>query len=271
MPDLRKIRIFLAVLFFATALAWLVAGNALHPTLRTVREIQIMPSLLASTMGVTLFWLAITFLFGRIYCSTVCPIGTFQDIVIRLRNRSTRLRRPFSFRKPGKARYHILAVYLICLIVGVAAIPLWIEPWNMMQNICIVFNPSQNALPWIDLGLGLGAGITAGIISAGLLAVCAFFTGRGFCTEICPIGTAMGAIADYTLFHIEIDPDKCVNCLKCEEVCKSQCVHVATRTVQNDRCVRCFDCLDACPNNAIRFQINNNRRATPLVNNVGSK
>lgn len=268
MLSLRKIRIFLAILFLAATVAWLVAGPSLHPVARVAQSVQVIPSILASTMGVTLCWLAITFLFGRIYCSTVCPIGTCQDIIIGLRKRSKRFRKPFSFKEPGRIRFHVLAIYLACLIVGVAVIPLLIEPWSMMQNICIAFNPDVNAAPWIELGLGVAVGLSSGIITALLIAIAAFFTGRGFCTHVCPLGTAMGSLSNFTLYHIEIDPDKCINCMKCEEVCKARCVKVSGRIVDNSACVRCFDCLDVCPNEAIRFQTDNNRRSTPLVNNV---
>ena len=138
-----------------------------------------------------------------------------------------------------------------------------------MRNIFGAFNPTAAQTAWLTLGVGMTSGIAAGIVSALLLIVCAVLTGRGFCTDVCPIGTVLGSIHDYTLFHIEIDPDKCVNCMKCEEVCRSQCVKVVGRHVDNSRCVRCFDCLDVCPNDAIRFQKNRNRRATPLVRKVG--
>lgn len=154
-------------------------------------------------------------------------------------------------------------------MAGVLAVPFWLEPWNIMKNICAAINPSLLEATWMTLGIGMGAGIASGIISAVLIAICALFTGRGFCTDICPIGTALGCFHDFTLMHIEIDPDKCVNCMKCEEICKSQCVKVVGRYVDNSRCVRCFDCVAVCPNDAIRFQANRNRRGTPLIRKVG--
>lgn len=269
MKDLRTIRIFLSALFFAGSVAYLAIGSDVHPMARMVEKAQIVPSLIAVGMGTILVWIALTFVFGRIYCSTVCPIGTYQDIFMTLRRRIPWLDRPFSYRPPGPMRYQIVAIYAVCLLAGVTAVPLWLEPWNMMRNICAAIHPTAETAAWLTLGVGMGTGVVAGIFAAILLALCALFTGRGFCTDICPIGIALGSLHDFTLLHIEIDPDKCVNCLRCEDVCKSHCIRVSERRVDNSRCVRCFDCLKVCPNDAIRYQAQHNRRGTPLINKVG--
>ncbi|MDE5712988.1 MAG: 4Fe-4S binding protein [Muribaculaceae bacterium] len=271
MKDLRTIRIFLSTLFFIGALAYLVVSPTIHPMAKVVEKVQIVPSLIATGMGTIIIWLGITFVFGRIYCSTVCPVGTLQDIVIPLRRFIPGLRRPFSYKKPRGVRYHILIIYGVCLVLGAVAVSFWIEPWNMMRNICGAINPTRAQEAWLTLGIGMGAGMAAGLISALSIAICALMTGRGFCNTVCPVGTALGCFHDFTLYHIEIDPDKCVNCMKCEEVCKSQCVKVVGRHVDNSRCVRCFDCLKVCPNDAIRYQWNRNLRATPLIRKVKTR
>ncbi|MDE6578836.1 MAG: 4Fe-4S binding protein [Muribaculaceae bacterium] len=269
MKDLRTIRIFLAILFFVFAVAYLAISPTLHPIARVVAKLQIIPSLIAVGMGALLLWFALTFIFGRIYCSTVCPVGTFQDAVILLRRRLGRKQRPLSFRSPTPMRYQVAVIFFVCLFIGVTVVPFWLEPWSIMRNICGAIHPSAQAETWIELGIGMTTGILAGVVSAILLAVCAIFTGRGYCTEICPVGTALGLLSDYTLLHIEIDPDKCINCMKCEDVCEAHCIKVVSRYVDNSRCIRCFDCLKVCPNDAIRYQMQRNRRGTPLVNKVG--
>lgn len=271
MKGLRTIRIVLAVLFFAASVAYFTVGTKAIPVAGVAERAQIIPSAIAVTMGATLFWIIVSFLLGRVYCSTVCPVGTYQDIFIRLRRKFARRRRHYRYRKARQTRYHVLALYVVCLIAGVAAVPYWIEPWNMMRNICSVANPSVAEATWLGLGVGMAVGVASGVVSAILIALCALMTGRGFCTDICPIGTALGCFHNFTLFHIEIDPDRCTGCMKCEEICRSQCVKVVGRYVDNSRCVRCFDCLAVCPNDSIRFQMNRNRRGTPLLRKVGKQ
>ena len=265
MKGLRTVRIILSIFFFVAAVAYLTVSPVAHnPSVRFVERVQIVPSALASCMGAMLVWIVISFLFGRVYCSSVCPVGTLQDFIIPLRKYIKPLAKPFRYRPAHFARYHILIVYLICLLLGATLVCIWIEPWEIMRNICGAISPTAAEAAWLTLGIGMGAGIASGILSAAAIIICALLTGRGFCTNVCPIGTALGCFHEYTLFHIEIDPDRCINCMKCEEVCKSSCVKVVGRYVDNSRCVRCFDCLAVCPNDAIRFQPNRNRPATPL-------
>lgn len=269
MKELRIIRIFLSIFFFVGAVAFLAISRTFHPAAQLFEKVQIIPSMIATSLGAIIVWIVITFMLGRIYCSSVCPVGTLQDIFIWGRRFIKPLRKPFRFRPASSMRYYILGIYIFCIIAGVAAVPFWIEPWSIMRNICGDIHPAAETVEWIRLGVGVTTGIIAGVISAILLLICALLTGRGFCTDICPIGTALGCFKDYTLLHIEIDPDKCINCMKCEEVCRSQCIKVVNRYVDNSRCVRCFDCLHVCPNDAIRFQAGRNRRATPLMNRAG--
>lgn len=265
MKQLRVIRLFLAVIFFIASVAFLVFGPGVHPMAVASEKSQVILSAVNLSIGATLVWLLLSFLFGRIYCSTVCPVGTLTDIVMRLRLRIPRFSRPHSYRHKKRWSIHILIVYCVCLLIGLSVVPFLIEPWNIMRNICSAVNPSAVERTWIALGLGGITGAVAGTISFVLLVVCALFAGRSFCTDVCPLGTAMGLIGDQTVFHIEIDPDRCTSCGICEENCKSDCIKVMSRYVDNTRCVRCFNCLANCPEDAIRFQPDRNRPLTPLM------
>lgn len=243
---------------------------------------QIIPSALTVTIGATAFWLVATFVFGRLYCSSVCPVGTLQDMAIWLR-RFVRTRAgkprtifgfkvsPFRYRHGSKRRWTILILYVASLIVGILRLEWLLQPWTLLQSAAGLVRPGAVADTWgaqTAWGL-LGHGVMTGcVVSAIFLAVLLFMAlldGRWFCNEICPIGTGLGFVGEYSLYHIEIDPDKCINCMKCEEVCPSHCVKVVSRYVDDARCVRCFNCLKVCPNDAVRYQINRNRRQTPLM------
>ena len=79
---LRKIRISLAAVFWLL-ITWLLVdftGTA-HVYLGWMARIQLMPALLAMNVGVLIFLLALTLLWGRIYCSVICPLGVMQDII----------------------------------------------------------------------------------------------------------------------------------------------------------------------------------------------
>lgn len=267
MKNLRTIRIFLATFFFVATLVLLLLGANFHPMAPVAKAVQVIPSALAANIGAALFWLIITFLLGRVYCSTVCPIGTLQDCAIWMRRKMGK-RQAFRYQHPHKARYNMLFGYIAIsiLLPGAAVAAFLIEPWHIMENICSIVNIDAVDSTWATLAFGSIAGLIAGILSFLIIVGWAYCHGRDFCTSVCPLGTAMGAADGKTLMHIEITPDKCSGCLKCEDVCPAKCINVVSRYVDNSRCVRCFDCLKVCPDDAIHFQVNKNMRFnTPLM------
>ena len=267
--QMRKFRILLASVMLAAALGWLLLGAAAPAFMRIAEISQIIPSAFLACLGTTVFWLVATLLFGRVYCATVCPVGTLQDVAVMARRRTAK-KRAFRYHPPLSIRYPILLIYIVSIAAGVLAAGYILEPWNMMRNAASIVQPSDTAMTWGTAsgplsGMAFAAGAASGIIALAAIMVWAWRSGKTFCTEVCPIGSALGLLHQQTLMHIAIDPDRCISCMKCEDVCSCKCIKVELRIVDNSRCVRCFDCVDVCPNGAIRFQINKGRsRQTPL-------
>lgn len=280
MRTLRIVRMVVAVIFFLATIAYFLTANIgadsinavrAHDSLMFVERAQLIPSAIALSMGALLFWLCATMFMGRIYCATVCPVGTLSDIFMRLHRELGRLfpsrfRLRFRWKNANRGRYHIMAVYFICLVIGIMAIPFLLEPWNIVRNAASLGDGEIVAGTWQLLGVGmlLGVGLT-GIVTLGVVIIWGFFAGRDFCNIICPVGQAMGILDRFTLMHIEFDPDRCISCMQCEEVCRSSCIQVKTRLVDNSRCVKCFDCICRCPAGAIRLQPSKNKPATPAA------
>lgn len=278
MNGLRTLRIILAAIFLAASVGCLFIPGGFIPQNGLAWHVQIVPSALGATLGATLFWILMSFFAGRIYCSTVCPVGTISDLASLLRRKTSKNARPFSFREPVNLGWdrlslskQILILYILSLVCGILVVAFVIEPWNMMRNLASVVNPAATSSTWKTIGISSAAGMIAGVVTIGGIVIWSFFSGRKFCTTVCPIGTALGLTDGFQAFHIEIDPDKCINCMKCEDVCSAECVKVLSRHVDNGRCIRCFDCLNVCPNDAIRMQINRNRRATPMMKSTRAR
>ncbi len=273
MSRLKTIRIILATIFLVATLALLIIGPRAGAWTFISIKTQIIPSALATTAGATAFWLILSLICGRIYCSTVCPIGAAMTLIIPLR------RKKFSFRPSAGIGWTIFIAYIACIVIGITAAAWILEPWNILASATAAIRPENAADTWgtitinsphtpkflADTSIALLIGIASGIVSFAGLMIWTLISGRIYCTDICPIGTALGAVSQFSLYHIDIDPDKCINCMKCEEICQAGCIQVKTRQVDNARCLRCFDCLKACPNDAIRLQRHRNRRQTPLM------
>ena len=71
---LRTIRLTTAIVCFTLiTLLFLDFTGTLHTWFGWLAKIQFLPALLALNIGVVLFLVVLTFLFGRIYCSVICP------------------------------------------------------------------------------------------------------------------------------------------------------------------------------------------------------
>ncbi len=172
----------------------------------------------------------ITLLFGRIYCSLICPMGIFQEIICLIRNKNNN--------ETGKSypfKYFIAALTMGLLIGGSALFIRYIDPYTLFGSAA-------------TLSL-------TGIIAIIIIGVLAVFKNRLFCTDICPVGCILGLLAKVSLFKIYIEKDKCMSCSLCERSCPAGCIDSKEQTVRNETCIKCFKCLGKCYKNAIKYGI----------------
>ena len=170
----------------------------------------------------------VTALFGRVYCSILCPLGWIQDGLMFLWRRHNIPHRPSRF-------YNLLlaAVLFGTCIGGTVVFIRWIDPYT-------VFGAAVSGTIY---GLLFLTGL------AGLVA----WKGRLFCTHICPVGAVLGLISKKAHYQIQIDAQKCIMCAACARVCPTGSIDVRTKTVNNETCIRCFKCLNGCARNSLFF------------------
>ncbi|MBD5230947.1 MAG: 4Fe-4S binding protein [Bacteroidales bacterium] len=271
MKALKHIRVLVSIVMLieCVALVWLGAGAPLHA--RVAGAMQLSASKIAmgitASVGAWIVWLLATLLLGRVYCSSACPVGTLQDVV---RRASCLIKpRPYRRRAASRTRWWVLAAYAAAVVAGVGIVPLLIDPWpsfvNGVEQSGHLAGPGLTH-PLLVTRIGLGAlwGVLASVASVALIAAWAVMRGRDFCNEVCPVGSILALAAERSMLHLELIPDRCTSCLRCEDVCKAGCIDIKTRTIDNARCVRCFNCLAECPDDAIKYQINRNGIITPM-------
>ena len=266
---LRHCRIALSVCFLAafTLIFVDIYGNIASKLFALLRW-QIVPSILglaAGSLAILTVLLLITLFFGRVYCSTLCPLGTVQDIIRRIANIfRTKKQRRLNYAKPyNYLRYGILALAIALLIAGSATLILWLDPYsnygriaeNLFKPLAVLINNSlahvRPSLPAFTMKEVTGAGIlTAAVISLLIIGFSAL-RGRLWCNTMCPVGSFLGVISRYSIFRLAIDKEACNHCSLCEKQCKSQCIDSKTQQIDASRCVQCMDCMSACKTNAI--------------------
>lgn len=253
---LRKIRIAAAALFFA-GITLLFVGIG-HQWWGWMAKLQFLPSCMALNFAAIAFVLLLTFVFGRIYCSVICPMGVFQDLVIRGRKLlSPKGRKPkrHFVKEPRIVRYGVLALVIVTALTFSQLLLTVLAPYSaygrMVRSI---------------VGLSRGESLAPALLITAaatlvVICVCAWIWGRGWCNTVCPVGAVLGLVSRFSLFKVSIDQSQCVSCRKCEKGCKSSCIDIDTHTIDHSRCVDCFDCLDSCPKGGIKFRFSLPRKA----------
>lgn len=243
---LKKIRIALAALFWVgiTAL-FLDSSGLLTRWTGWMADIQLVPAVLALNVLAITAVLVITLLFGRIYCSVICPLGITQDIISWLRGKFSKKKRfRFKYRRELPwLRYCVLVIFIVLMVAGLGSIAALIAPYSTYGRIVsTILRPS------------LVTGIVAGT-SLALIVTLAWWDGRIWCNTICPVGSFLGIFSRISLFAPSIDTDKCRSCGLCGRQCKSSCIDMAAHSIDTSRCVVCMDCISTCKEAAIRFRL----------------
>ena len=246
---LKKLRIVLAALFF-TGVTLLLSGIGAG-WWGWMAKVQFLPSVMrvigsatALNLAILIGLLVLTLLLGRLYCSVICPLGVWQDIVNWISSRRKGKKRRFHFMKESRWRTVILAFYIACLITGAQLVISLLAPYSAWGRIV------RSILDPVGAGWALVAVAAVTLIATGLLA---WFGGRTYCNTICPVGTTLGLFSRFTMFGPVIDADKCTHCHGCEKQCKASCIDSENQKIDYSRCVDCFDCIEDCKFGAIRF------------------
>lgn len=276
---LRKIRLTLAVLFFLAVTAlFLDFTGTIHAWLGWTAKIQFLPALLALNVGVTVSLILLTLLFGRVYCSVICPLGVFQDIVSWISGRRKKKRYRFSCSPEKKwLRYGILGLFIVALIAGIGSFVALLAPYSSYGRIASnlfapIYRWGNNLLAWFaeradsyafyetEVWMKSLPTFIIAVVTFIVLAVLAWRNGRTYCNTICPVGTVLGFLSRFSLFCITIDESKCNRCGLCSRKCKAACINGKEHRIDYSRCVACMDCIETCQHGAIGFRM---RKKTP--------
>ncbi len=285
---LTRVRVRSQILFFALFLlaVWATWTSRIggYPVSRLL---EIDPLVMVSTalssgyvyrfLGWGLLIVALTFLFGRVFCNWMCPYGTLHQLVAWLfgvRTTSERIRSN-QYHALQYLKYAILIVFLIMASLGALQIGL-LDPIVMMyRGIATVIAPAWDMLLGRIGGSVEALGMSPALLDTLMFApgvehrifVGSFWTGvvflffvamnlwkpRFFCRFVCPLGAFLGAIATKSVFRINRIVDRCTDCNLCLMRCEGAAdPHASVRQAE---CFSCMNCIDDCPENALEFSM----------------
>lgn len=216
--------------------------------------------------------LLLTLLFGRVYCSILCPLGIFQDVTSYISRKFRTKKFRFKYAKAHHVwRYVFLGLAVIPILFGSIILTGYLDPYSNFGRIFSGFGKplytlSNNLLAAILVKFKIYAiapfdvarfdwGVIAfPLVVFGVVVWMSATKGRLYCNTICPVGTFLGLLSKVSLFRVKINESTCNQCGKCSFSCKSQCINIKDQTVDNSRCVGCFNCLQACDKNSIGYK-----------------
>jgi polyferredoxin len=257
--------------FVSITLLFLDFTGTVHTYLGWVAKIQLVPAIFAAHFIVAFSIIILTLLFGRLYCSIICPLGFFQDIVSGLAGLKKKAR--FSYRKPRKGlvalRYSLLAVFTLSAFAGVGIVSV-LEPYSAYgrmvsqifghlykygNNWLAYFAERMNSYAFypVDIWLKSSAALALSVITFVVVALFAYKSGRGYCNSLCPVGAFLGLLSKYSFIKPRIDLSKCKHCGLCAKNCKASCIDIEAGKIDYTRCVSCLSCIKDCPSRAISY------------------
>ena len=265
---LKKIRTILAAVFFVLiTLLFLDFTGTAHHWLGWLAKIQFLPAVLALNVVVIVALVLLTLVFGRIYCSVICPLGVFQDVLARFRRKKNK----YSYSKEVRwLRYPVLVLFVVALVAGVGFIFQLLAPYSSYGRIAtMIFQPlwmmgnnllaaiaervDSYAFYSVDVWMKSLPVFILALVTLVVLFVLAWRGGRTYCNTICPVGTILSFLARISFLKIRFDADKCKNCSLCSKNCKAACIDYKTHTVDYSRCIVCGNCIDSCKFGALSY------------------
>ena len=173
------------------------------------------------------FVLVLTLFRGRIYCSTLCPLGILQECAGFILKKNNKPQKNLFY------KYFILAAVFGALSGGTAVLLMYFDPYTLFGSILSVS--------------------IVGIVAFLLILIIIFFKNRFFCANLCPVGALLGIISRFSVNKIHIKKDSCTSCGLCEKKCQSGCINSAEKTIDNETCIKCLKCLDICPKSSLKY------------------
>ncbi len=269
-PMLTILRRSLAFIFFASiTLLFLDFTGATHAWLSWMAEVQFVPAVLAINLGVIISLVLLTLLFGRIYCSVICPLGVMQDVAAKIGRKAKKNR--YSYSKPLTwLRLVMLVLAVVGLVAGLAYIVALLDPygaygriaqnlfaplWQWGNNLLASAAQSMDSYAFYSVDVwirSLPVFVVAALTFVVVVAL-AYRNGRTYCNSICPVGTILGYVSKFSLFGVKLNKDKCRSCTLCEKNCKSACIDTKTKSIDYSRCVSCFKCIGKCKFDAMSY------------------
>ncbi|MDO9305405.1 MAG: 4Fe-4S binding protein [Sulfuricurvum sp.] len=212
------------------------------------------------SLGMFMVWF---WVLNKGWCGFVCPLGTMQDWLTMLREKSKIRYSEYSWAHRGKIKSikYILLILLLLIPVMIANSVFGLPklPNGLSMPFCDIC-PGRMLIPaftgnfnqfFIDFSSKTDMVMTAiGMIMVGLFLVGSFVKKRFFC-YFCPMAALQYIFSKPSLLKLYKDGAKCTKCGDCYRACDMDILEIAdditSKNLVTEDCTLCLKCIAACP------------------------
>jgi polyferredoxin len=231
---------------------------------------------------------ALTLVFGRVFCGWICPFGTLHHFFgwifpSRYQKGERRIEQNKTHPVRQRVKYYLLYACLAAALMGSAIGGLFDPICIAVRSIGLAVMPVAQYLAGGASELAASSNLRAlqgtsdsasdfltsfvwqskqfyfhetwfiGALLLGVLFMNRFIP-RFWCRVLCPLGALLGVMSRWSLFGMEKDHEKCTDCDLCVVHCQGADSPQGGEKWRQDECHMCLNCEAACPEDVIKFR-----------------
>lgn len=183
--------------------------------------------------------IAISVVFGKSFCSWLCPVGLLSETLGDLGDKifGRRLRLPRWLDYPLRSVKYLLLgffAYSIFFLMSAASLKAFLDtPYNIVSDVKMYYF-------FADI-------TTFSLVVLGILMLLSVVIRNFWCRYLCPYGALLGVASLLSLHKIKRNVTSCIDCGLCAQVCPSSIKVDKVTTVISDECTACMSCVNVCP------------------------
>jgi polyferredoxin len=236
----------------------------------------------------------LTLLFGRFFCSWVCPMGTLNHVLSHSRRNVAVKIKTNRYHRRQSWKYIGAVFFLLASILGLQLVG-FLDPFSVLiRSFALAVNPVFNflvravilpllALDWRPVTAVVEPvfsfmrtyilsfeqpyfyqGLLIGLIFT-VIAILNQVRRRFWCRFLCPLGALLGLLSRFSFLRLTVDKDTCTGCLACIKNCEGACEPQSSEKWIRSECIPCWNCVESCPHDSIKISLAMPRRADTAV------
>jgi MauM/NapG family ferredoxin protein len=222
--------------------------------------------------------IAVTVVFGRVFCGWFCPMGTIHAVASKLNRKEKHVPEWMP-----RIKYFILLFILAGAVFGLN-LSGFLDPLSILvRSLSLTVYPLLNlvvsfifdaagypGIDWLEEAMlrtsrFLGDNVlpesqpyfyqSAFIGTIFFVAILLNLVSRRFwCRFLCPLGALLSLLSRFSPIGIKVS-ESCISCVDCRKTCPTGAIPEDGKGRSKPECIACMNCTEPCPVDAVAYGI----------------